>query len=126
MLGECFPAGEESKGWGEMRLTVRELGIIIIIVGFQTFFWSLSIFSSADGGLQPSPLKVFPGTLVVALTLTLLRSRAGKRGEPAAASSPAMHLTELPPDSTHLKAGVPTTARSFTDQQISEPALSTL
>lgn len=93
MLGERFPAGGENKGWSEMRLTVRELGIIIIIVGFQTFFWSLSIFSSAYRELEPSPLKVFPGTLVVALTLTLLRSRAGKREEPAAASSPAMHLT---------------------------------
>lgn len=92
MLGERFPAGGENKGWSEMRRTVREFGIIIIIVGFQTFFWSLSIFS-ADRELEPSPLKVFPGTWVVALTLTLLRSRAGKREEPAAASSPAMHLT---------------------------------
>lgn len=36
-----------------MRLTTRELGIIIIIiiiVVLQTFFWSLSIFSFADGG----------------------------------------------------------------------------
>lgn len=32
-----------------MRLIMRELGIIII-VEFQTFFWSLSIFSFADGG----------------------------------------------------------------------------
>lgn len=50
MLGKHFPSGEESKGWGEMRLTMRELGIIITIMGFQTFFWSLSIFSFADGG----------------------------------------------------------------------------
>lgn len=50
MLGKRFPAGEENKGWGEMRLTTRELGIIVIIVGFQTFFWFHSIFSFADGG----------------------------------------------------------------------------
>lgn len=49
MLGKHFPAGEENKGWGEMRLTMRELGIIFITVGLQTFFWSLSIFSFADG-----------------------------------------------------------------------------
>lgn len=51
-LGKRFPAGEENKGWGVMRLSMRELGIIIIIIiaGLQTFYWSLSIFSSADGG----------------------------------------------------------------------------
>lgn len=76
-----------------MRLTMRELGIIITIMGFQTFF-GLSPFSALqmEEKLELSPLKVFPGTLTVALTLTPLRSRAGKREEPAAASSTAMWL----------------------------------
>lgn len=79
-LGKHFPAGEENKGWGAMRLTMRELGIIIIIVGLQTFYWSLSIFSSADGGETTAiAAESFPWNFV-ALTLTPLRSRVGKRG----------------------------------------------
>lgn len=93
MLGKHFPAGEESKGWGEMRLTTRELGLSSSLWGFRLFF-GLSPFSALqmEEKLQLSSLKVFPGTLTVALTLTPLRSRVGKREEPAAASSTAMRL----------------------------------
>lgn len=92
MLGKHFPAGEENKGWGAMRLTTRELGIIIIIVGLQTFFWSLSIFSFADGGETAAIIaESFPWHFVTP-TLTPLRRRVGKREDPAAVSSTAMRL----------------------------------
>jgi len=76
-----------------MRQSMRELGIIITIVAFQTLF-GLSPFSASqvEEKLQLSPLKVFPGALIVALTLTPLRSRVGKREEPAATSNTAMRL----------------------------------
>lgn len=93
MLGKHFPTGEENKGWGEMRLTTRELGLLLSLCGFGLLF-GLNPFSALqmEEQLQLSPLKVFPGTLIVALTLTPLRSRAGKRKEPAAARNMAMQL----------------------------------
>lgn len=117
-LGKRFPAGEEeNKGWGKMRLTMRDLGIIIIIiitVEFQTFFWSLSILSFADRReLQLSPLKVFPGTSVAALPLTPLGSRAGKRGACSCMQPQPGQASPLAANSTHLKAGTSTTARSL-------------
>lgn len=123
-LGKHFPAGqEENKGWGEMRLTTRDLGIIIIIiitVEFQTFFWSLSILSFADRReLQLSPLKVFPGASVAALTVTPLGSRAGKRGACSCRQPQPGQASHLAANSTHLKAGASTTAESLSDQQSS-------
>lgn len=71
-----------TKGWGETRLTTRELGIIIIIiiVVLQTFFWFPFSALQMEEELWLSALKLLPGTLTAALALTPLGSRAGKRG----------------------------------------------